>query len=159
MPEIRRASLTTAVRCFIAAGAGASLALLFLLIHVLVPSAWLQLAAVWIVGGSLLCVWAGILAWRIPVFGNRSLLLFASAWSTGIAAAVWLAVCAVPSRPPVWRLSMQWLALTLSFVVGALLLRALLRKRAAPLLGRLLSFISPLLVLLVILMTSLFRSA
>jgi len=159
MPELRRASLTMSSRCFLAAVGGASLALLLLLIHIFVPTEWLQIVSVWILGGSLLWVWAGILAWRMPVFGNRALLLFAVSWAAGIAASVWLAVWALASRPPIWRHSTQWLALTLSFVVGALLLRALLRKRAAPVIGRLLSLVSPLIILLVILITALARAS
>jgi hypothetical protein len=159
MPELRRASLTTSSRCFLAAVGGASLALLLLVIHIFVPTEWLQIVSVWILGGSLLWVWAGILAWRMPVFGNRTLLLFAMSWAAGIAASVWLAVWALASRPSIWRHSTQWLALTLSFVVGALLLRALLRKRTAPVIGRLLSLVSPLIILLVILITALARAS
>ena len=159
MPELRRASLTTSFRCLLAAGGGASLTLFLLLIHIFAQTEWLQLASVWILGGSLLWAWAGILAWRMPVFGNRALLLFAIAWGAAIGASVWLAVWALASRPLIWRCSLQWLALTLSFVVGALLLRALLRKRTAPVIGRLLSLVSPLIILLVILATTLARAS
>ena len=159
MPELRRASFTTSSRCLLAAVGGASLTLLLLLIHIFVATEWLQLVSVWILGGSLLWVWAGILAWRMPVFGNRALLLFAAAWVAGIGASVWLAVWALASRPLIWRCSLQWLALTLSFVVGSLLLRALLRKRAAPVIGRLLSLVSPLIILLVIVITALARAS
>ena len=158
MPELRRASLTTSSRCLITAVGGASLTLLLLLIHIFVPTEWLQLASIWTLGGSLLWVWAGILAWRLPVFGNRALLLFAVAWVAGVSASVWLAVWAFASRSLIWRCSLQWLALTLSFVVGALLLRALLRRRTAPTIGRLLSLVSPLIILLVILFTTLARA-
>ncbi len=155
MPELRKVSLTLASRFFLVAAGGALGVLTLLLVHVFVPVEWLQLCSIWILGGSLLFVWAGILAWRIPVLGNGILLLFAIIWGLGIAAAVWLAVWSVPNRLQIWQHSMQWLSLTLSFVVGALLLRSLLRKRAAPLIGRLLSLISPLVILLVILLTSL----
>jgi hypothetical protein len=155
MPKLRRASLTTSSRCLLAAGGGASLTLLLLLIHIFVPTEGLQLVSVWILGGSLLWVWAAILAWRMPVFGDRVLLLFAVAWVGGIGASAWLAVWALASRPLVWRCSLQWLALTLSFVVGALLLRALLRKRTAPVIGRLLSLVSPMIILVVLLITGL----
>ncbi len=159
MPEIRRPSRTAAARCFSVAAGGAFLSLLLLSAHVVVPVEPLQLVAVWILGGSLLAVWAGILTWRMPVFGNRALTLFALAWVAGIAASVWLAVRALASRPFVWRLSMQWIAVTLSFVVGALLFRALLRKRTAPRIGRLLSLVSPVIILVVVLVTSFTRSA
>jgi len=158
MPELRKASRTTSSRFHLAGGAGAGLTLLLLILHVFVPIEWLELVSLWIFGGALLCVWAGILTWRMPVFANRSILLFAIVWASGIAASVWLAVWAFPFRPAIWRHSMQWLALTLSFVVGALLLRALLRKRNAPVIGRLLSLVSPLIILLVILITSLARA-
>lgn len=158
MPKIRRASLTAAARCFSFAAGGALLSLLLLSAHVVVPSEPLQLVAVWILGASLLALWAGILAWRIPVFGSRAVSLFALAWVAGIASSLWLAVYGLASRPFIWRLSMRWIALTLSFVVGALLFRALLRKRTAPRIGLLLSLGSPLIVFAVILATSLARA-
>jgi len=155
IPGFRRTSWTTAARCLLTAGVGASASLLLLVGHVFVPIDSLQIAALWFLGASLLCVWAGILAWRMPVFGNRTLLLFALAWVIGTALSVWLAGWGPIARPPVWRMSMQWVAFALSFVVGGLLLRALLRKRAAPVIGRLLSLVSPLIVLAVILVASL----
>jgi hypothetical protein len=158
MPDLRRASLTTSSRFYLAAGGGAHLTLLLLLLHVFVPAEWLQLVSIWILGGSLLCAWGGILTWRMPVFANRSIFLFVFVWASGIAASVWLAIWAFASRPSIWRHSMQWLSFTLSFVVGALLLRALLRKRSAPVIGRLLSLVSPLIILLVIVITSLVRA-
>lgn len=153
MPEIRRASLTRAARCFIIAAASAFVTLLLLLVHVLVPSEWLQLVAIWFLGGSLLCVWIGTSSWRMPVLGNRFLLLIAAAWVAGTALSVWLAGWAVAARPLVWRLSIQWIALESSFIAGALLLRALLRKRTAPTIGRLISVVSPVIVLVVILLS------
>jgi len=158
MPELRTASLTLAARCLIAAAAGAFGVLVLLLVHIFVSAEWLQLASIWLLGAALLSVWVGILLWRIPVFGNRTLLLFSLAWILGIAAALWLAVWAVAGRSLIWQYTLHWLSLTLSFVVGALLLRALLRRRAAPIIGRLLSLISPLIILVVILMTTLARS-
>lgn len=140
------------------AGVGACVALVLLFAHIVVPSETLRLIGVWILGGSLLAVWAGILTWRMPVFGDRAILFVAVAWGAGFAASIWLGVWALAARPWVWRLSMQWIALTLSFVVGALFLRVLLRKRTAPRIGRLLSLVTPLVVLLVILFTSLYRA-
>jgi len=158
MPELRGASRTTSSRWFIAAGVCASVTLLVLLVHILVPADVLQLAAIWMVGGSLLLVWAGILTWRVPVLGNRALLAIAAVWALGTALSTWLAGWALATRSFVWRWSAHWLALTLAFVVGALLLRALLRKRTAPVIGRLLSLASPLIILVVILVTSLLRA-
>ncbi len=158
MPDLRRSSLTTAARCLLASGVGAAAALALLVAHVVAPLPVLQIAALWILGTSFLGTWAGILTWRMPVFGNRALVLFALAWAAGMALSVWLAGWALRSHAFLWRMSIQWLALSQSFVVGALLLRALLRKRATPLIGRLLSLVSPLIVLVVILVTSLGRA-
>jgi len=155
MPDLRRSSLTTSARWLRVSAAAAAAALCALVAHVLVPLDVLQLAALWILGASFLCGWAGIVTWRMPVFGNRTLSLFATAWGGGMALSVWLAGWALHSRPPIWRLSIQWLGLTLSTAVGALLLRALLRKRTTPVIGRVLSLLSPLVVLVVILATSL----
>jgi len=159
MPELRRASLTRSSRWFLAAGGAALLTLLLLLIHVFVRTDALQLVSIWTLGASLLFSWAGIVTRRIPVLGNRALLSLALAWIAGLPASIWLAVWALPSRPPIWRYALQWLAVTLSLVVGALLLRGLLRKRTAPLLGRFLSLVSPLIVLLVILISVLVRGS
>jgi hypothetical protein len=158
MPDLRRSSLTTFARWLRVAVATASAALGMLVAHILVPLDVLQIASLWILGASLLCAWAGIVTWRMPVFKDRTLFLFAVAWGGGMALSVWLAGWAFPTHASIWRLSIQWLALTLSTAVGALLLRALLRKRTTPVIGRLLSLISPLVVLVVILVTSL-RSA
>jgi len=155
MPDLRRSSLTATARCLRAAGAGALAALCLLVAHIVVPFDGLQIAALWLVGTSLLCIWIGVLAWRMPVFDNRALTLFAIGWGAGMALSIWLAGWALRTHPFPWRLSVQWLALTLSTAVGALWLRALLRKRATPLIGRLLSLISPLIVLLVIFVTGL----
>ena len=159
MPELRRTSLTTAARCFIAAAVGVLVSWLLLLIHIFASAEALQLVAVWISGASLLCAWAGVLTWRMPVFANRTLVLFAIGWAVGISISIWLSLWAFADRPLIWRASMQWLALTLAFAVGALLLRALLRKRTTPTIGRLLSLVSPLIVLLVVLFTYLGRAA
>ena len=159
MPDLRRSSLTASARWMRASAVAAGAALGALVAHVVVPYDVLQLVALWILGASLLCGWAGIVTWRMPVFGNRMLSLFAAAWGGGMALSVWLAGWALRSRLPIWRLSTQWLGLTLSTAVGALLLRALLRKRTTPVIVRLLSLFSPLVVLVVILSTSLGGSA
>lgn len=159
MPELRRASLTRSSRWCVASGVGASAALLLLVMHVVAPIGWLELVAIWILGGALLCLWAGIVTWRMPVLGSRALGLSVAAWCVGIGASIWLAGWGLASRSLLWRRSVQWLALALSLVVGALLLRALLRKRAAPVVGRLLSLVSPLIVALVIVATELARAA
>ncbi len=159
MPELRRASLTASSRWFIAAGSGALATLLLLFVHVLIPAEWLQLVSLWFLGGSLLCVWIGVLTRRMPVLAHRALLLIAASWGAGTALSVWLAGWALASRPFIWRLSIRWIALGLSFAAGALLLRASLRKRTAPIIGRLISLVSPLMVLLVILLSFFGRPA
>ncbi len=150
MPELRKTAATTAVRCRVAAGGGALAALLLLAAHVVVPVAWLQLIAIWIVGISLLCSGAAVLTWRMPVPGRRTMLAVTSAWALGTAASVWLAGWGLASAPPIWRLSIQAVALEIGTIVGALGFRALGRKRTAPRLARIGFSLTPVAVALVI---------
>ena len=151
-----RGRLTLAARAILVAASGATVCLLLLAAHIFVPAPELQLAALWLLGGSLLTTWFAILAWRMPVFENRVLAAIASAWCGGIALAVVLVRWSlVAARSAVWERSAQWLAVTLSFAAGALLLRALLRKRTTSVVARLLSLLSPLAIVVWIVVASL----
>jgi hypothetical protein len=106
----------------------------------------------WLLSATLLAAWVAILTWRMPVFRRCILAAFGGLWIAGIGLSVWLILLSIAgNRSAAWQRSVQALALGLSFVVGGLLLRALLRSRASPLVGRLLSLLSPLAVLLLIL--------
>jgi len=153
---LRRSSLSTLSRCLIAAAGGAGLCLFLLVIHVFVPNPWLQLVAVWFLTGSFLAAWLSLLTWRAPVFAHRTLGLIAlvSCLATGLSLLMvyWTMIS---ERSPLWQRSVQSLALALSLAGAGWLLRALLRKRTSPILGRLLSLLAPLAILLWIVTASL----
>lgn len=149
----RRISLST--RSGIAAAAMASTALVLLSIHVFLPVIALQAAALTALGFALFAAWVAVLSWRIPVFDRGPIVLFGLLWVVGLALSV---ICVQQSAgmqaTPAMLRSVQWLALTLSLAVGALFLRALLRRRTTSRVARLLSLLSPLAILLLILFSS-----
>jgi hypothetical protein len=150
--HVRRRRSPTAARCLFLSGCCALPALALLTAHVFTPLASLQIAALWLLNASFVTIWIAIVTWRAPVFDRRVLAAFASLWAVGISLSVWLVVLsASPNRPASWQRSVQGLALGMGFAVGGLLLRALLRKRSSPVIARFLSFLSPLLILLLIL--------
>ena len=150
-PAPRRRRLTTPRRALITAASLAGLSLALLTTHVFLPSEALQVSAVCLLGGALLSSWVAVLAWRVPVLSQRTLASFALLWIAGLGASIRLVLLSTAvERSTVWIRSVQWLAVCLSLVVGALLLRGLLQKRASPLLGRLLSLVSPLVILLLV---------
>lgn len=155
LPGRRRSRSQQAV---IAAAAAAFLALALLTLHIFVSSNALQIAALWVLGGGLSAAWIAILTWRIPVYDRRHLTIFGAIWAVGIAISVLLVLLSVAARSVLWARSVQWLALTLSNTLGALFLRALLRVRTSPILGRLLSLISPIAILLLIVVLSFQRA-
>jgi hypothetical protein len=135
---------------------GAGACLLLLVAHVFVPHPQLQLVAVWFLAGAFLAAWIALLTWRAPVFAHRTLRLIAFASSLGTGLSLWMVHWTMTSnRPPVWQRSVQALALALSLAAAGWLLRALLRKRTSPILGRLLSLVAPLAILLWIVIASL----
>lgn len=151
--RVSRRRLSATARALYGAGFAAFLALALLVTHIFLTAASLQIAAIVVLGGALLSFWAAIICWRIPIYQPRQLAGLAFIWFAGIALAIALAWIASRSAASVlWRLSVQWLAMTLSLAVGALFLRALLRVRTSPLAGRLLSLISPLGILTLILL-------
>lgn len=154
---IRRFS--AAKRSLIAASIAALLTLGLLTAYVFAPFDGLQIAALWSLGLSFLAVWIAVLVWRIPVYAGRQLAGFAALWGVGIGLAIALVIVSrTEAAPPLWRHSVEWLALTLSLAVGAFFLRALLRVRTSPLLGRLLSLASPIGILALIVILSLTRA-
>jgi len=158
LPRQRRPGRTSAERALLLAGAGLTGALFLFVLHVFVPIDALRLAAFSLLPLSLIALWLAILAWRIPVFANRLLVLIAAFWAVATGLSVWIVLwTGQHPQPPAWRLSAQALALTMSLASGGLFLRALLRRRTSPLVGRLLSLLSPLALLIWILVTSFTR--
>jgi hypothetical protein len=140
------------------AAIGSAASLLLFVVHVLFPADALQLAAFGILSPCLVALWIAVLAWRVPVFENRVLLLIGATWSAATMLAVWIVLWTQFTPPPTaWRLAAQAFAMTLSLAAAGLFLRALLRKRTSPLLGRLLSLLSPLALLLWIVVSALTR--
>jgi len=134
------------------------LAFTLFLVHVFAPIPALQLAALWLTGTAFAATWAAILCWRMPVFSSRTLWGFTVVWCAGLCLAVLLVLTAAASQRPIgWKISVQWLAFSITLCVGALQFRALFYRRATPVLGRFLSLLSPMIILALILATS-FRS-
>ncbi|MBU1050866.1 hypothetical protein KKG90_12695 [Candidatus Bipolaricaulota bacterium] len=155
-PLMRRLRLTAiSRRLMLALGAG-SLAFTLLLIHVFAPVAGLQVAALAFTGIALLAAWTAVLCWRMPVFSGSTLWTFTLIWCVGLCGAVLLVLAtAGPQHALIWKLAVQWLAFSLSLSVGGLQFRALFHRRATPLLGRFLSLLSPLAIVILILIVSL----
>ena len=142
-------------RLALALGAGL-LAFTLLLIHIFAPFPGLQLAALWFTGTAFVAAWTAVLCWRMPVFSGRALWGFTVIWCAGLSLAVLLTLAAAASQSSIgWKISVQWLAFSISLSVGALQFRALFYRRATPILGRFLSLLSPMIILTLILLTSL----
>lgn len=143
--------LNATLRRLAIAGCVALLALALLLLHVFVPIAELQWMALALTGGALIAAWTAVLAWRMPVFSHRTLWAFTLLWTVGVAAAILLILASSrPQQAAGWRIAVQWLAFSLSLCVGSLEFRALFYRRSTPLLGRLMSLLSPMAVLALI---------
>ena len=142
---------SSARRALLVACTAASLALALLVAHVFAPAESLQISSLLLLGVGLVAAWVAVLVWRIPVFDRRRLAGLAALWLLGIALSATLVFLASnATRALLWRRAVEWLALTLSLAVGALFLRALLRVRTSPLGGRLLSLVSPFVILALI---------
>ncbi|MFC2081788.1 hypothetical protein ACFLR0_01235 [Candidatus Bipolaricaulota bacterium] len=158
VPRQRRPGLTLSARAARVAGVGCAIALVLFVVHVFVATEVLRLAAIGVLSLSLVAVWVGVLAWRMPVFENRVLLLIGLAWSVATGLGVWIILWAKIAQPlPAWRVTAHGFALSLSLAAAGLFLRALLHKRTSPLAGRLLSLLSPLALLLWIVLSFLNR--
>jgi hypothetical protein len=136
---------------------GAScLAFVLLLVHMFAPLEGLQIAALAFTGLGLVAAWTAILCWRMPVFSSTTLWTFTLIWCVGLAIAVLLVLAtAGSSHTLAWQIAVHWVAFSVSLCVGGLQFRALFLRRATPVLGRFLSLLSPLAIILLILTVSL----
>ena len=158
-PLMRSLRLTAiSGRLMLAFGAGC-LAFVLLLTHVFAPLEGLQVAALAFTGLGLIAAWTAVLSWRMPVFSSTTLWSFTIIWCGGLVLAVLLVLATAGSAQTLaWQLAVQWVAFSISLCVGGLEFRALFHRRATPVLGRFLSLLSPLAILLLILIVS-FRAA
>ncbi|MFC2108840.1 hypothetical protein ACFLS5_05185 [Candidatus Bipolaricaulota bacterium] len=155
-PSMRGLRLTTISRRLALALVADFLAFTLFLIHVFAPVVGLQLAGLWLTGIAFVAAWTAILCWRMPVFSSRTLWGFTLVWCAGLCLAVLLVLTAAVSQRSIgWKISVQWLAFSITLCVGALQFRALFYRRATPVLGRFLSLLSPMIILTLILVTSL----
>jgi hypothetical protein len=155
-PLIRSLRLTAISRRLILALCAGCLAFVLLLAHVFVPLDGLQIAALAFTGLALISAWTAVLCWRMPVFSRRTLWAFTLIWCAGLSLAIMLVLASTRSAHSVGsRMTVQWVAFSLSLCVGGLQFRALFHRRATPVLGRFLSLLSPLAILLLILIVSL----
>jgi len=151
--KIRVIRATVVSRSLLAAAALLLIALSLFTALVFVEADWLQIAALWTLGGGGLAFWIAILLWPIPVLSRRTIGRFGLVWAIGTGISIRLVlIAAVLEKPALWKLSVDWLALTLSLSVGGLFLRALLKKRTSRLAARLISLVSPLAILLLIIL-------
>lgn len=156
LSSIRGLRLSASIRRLLLALLSGATALVLLLVHVFAPIPGLQVAALALTGMSFAAIWLAVLAWRMPVFSGGTLWIFTLIWCAGLALAITLVLIASGlSRPMSWRIAVQWLAFSISLCVGGLEFRALFNRRATPILGRSLSLLSPMIVLVLILMASL----
>jgi len=155
-PLMRSLRLTAiSRRLMLALGAG-FLAFVLLFIHVFAPLEGLQVAALVLTGFALIAAWTAVLCWRMPVFSGRSLWVFTLIWCISLSLAVFLVLATSGSKHSIcWQMAVQWVAFALSLCIGGLQFRALFHRRATPVLGRFLSLLSPMGILLLILIVSL----
>ncbi len=150
-PRMRALRLNAVSRRLTMGAAAAFAAFLLLMIHVFVPIDALQWAALACTGSALIAAWTAVLGWRMPVFSHRTLWTFTVIWGLGLAASVLLVLHSFrPHAALGWRITVQWLAFSLSLCVGSLQFRALFYRRSTPLLGRFTSLVSPMIVLVLI---------
>lgn len=139
----------------LALGAGC-VAFVLLFVHVFAPLEWLQVAALVLTGLALIAAWTAVLCWRMPVFSSTTLWAFTLIWCVGLCLAVLLVLASARAQHSVgWQVAVQWVAFALSLCVGGLQFKALFHRRATPVLGRFLSLLSPMGILLLILIVSL----
>lgn len=152
-PLMRSLRLTAISRRLVLAAVAACVAFVLLLVHIFVPTQGLQVAALGFTGLAFIATWAAILCWRMPVFSARTLWAFTVVWLVGLVLAVALVLTSSELQSSIGkRLAVQWVAFSISLSLGGLQFRALFHRRATPILGRTLSLLSPLAILLLILM-------
>jgi len=153
IPKVRPRRSSGFIIGLIVAAGFLLLSLSLLTAEIFVDAEPLQIGALSLLGAAFLSLWLSILAWRIPVLRGRTIVWFGIAWAIGIGISVWLILLTVRlERSAAWEGAVDWLALTISFAVGGLFLRSLLRKRTSPIAARLISLLSPLAILLLILL-------
>lgn len=155
-PLMRSLRLTAISRRLILALSAGFLAFVLLLIHIFAPLEGLQVAALGFTGLALIAAWTAVLCWRMPVFSSTTLWVFTLIWCVALCLAVLLVLATTGSPHSIaWRMAVQWVAFSISLCVGGLQFRALFHRRATPVLGRFLSLLSPLAIVLLILLVSL----
>lgn len=155
-PLMRTLGLTAMSRRLALALVADFIALVLFLTHVFKPLPGLQQAALWLTGAGFIAAWTAVLQWRMPVFSGRTLWAFTFLWCASISLAVLLVLAASVSSLSIgWKLAVQWLAFSISLSAGGLQFRALFHRRATPILGRSLSLLSPMAILILILVMSL----
>jgi hypothetical protein len=144
-----RHRLTVAGACFLVAFA-------LLLVDVFVPVAWLQVLALAFTGTAFVALWTAVVRWRMPVLSNRVIWALTLIWCAALGVAIVLVL--LPPAGQVGlarRAAAQWLAFSISLSLGSLQFRALFHRRATSILARILSFLSPMIVLCLILLQAL----
>ena len=155
-PLVRKLRLTAISRRLMLAYTAVCLAFIVLLVHVFIPHEWLQVAALILTGLGLIAAWTAVLCWRMPVFSGTTLWTFTLIWCAGLILAILLVLVSIRSFHSLgWQIAVQWVAFSLSLCVGSLQFRALFLRRATPILGRFISLLSPLAILVLILIVSL----
>jgi hypothetical protein len=150
-PLIRTLRLTALTRRLAVAVCAAVLAYIMLLIHVFARIEALESASLGLTAAAFVAAWTAILCWRMPVFSHRTLWTFTLAWMIGLTLAVWLVLATFTVQHALgWKVPAQALAFSISLSLGGLLFRALFHRRATPVLGRFLSLLSPMLILVLI---------
>lgn len=158
-PFIGRLRLIAMARRLAVAWTASGVAFLLLLAECFIVWPPLQWAALGLTGLSFLAAWTAILGWRMPVFSLRTLVGLGIGWFLGMVIAVLLVIASFRlGHPLAWRASVQWLSFTLSLALGGLLFRALFYRRLTPVWGRAMSLLSPLLIVALILVRSLWGS-
>jgi len=144
-------ALTACARRIRLAEALAVVSLLCLVVQVLIPTVFLETAALVLLAGAILAGWSAVLAWRLPVLPSRIIAFLGVVWVAGLVTSILLVLWADSGSTAVGlRVAAFLLAAALSLCVGALFFRALFRKRTTPWIVRALSLLSPVAVLILI---------
>jgi hypothetical protein len=155
-PLMRSLRLTAISKRLVLSLSAGCVAFVLLLVHVFAPLEGLEIAALTFTGLGLVAAWTAILCWRMPVFSRTTLWVFTLIWGIGLSLAILLVLATAGSLHTLaWQMAVQWVAFSVSLCVGGLQFKALFLRRATPVLGRFLSLLSPLAVILLIVIVSL----
>jgi hypothetical protein len=131
-------------------------AFLVLLVDLFVPVEWLKVMALGWTGAGFLALWGAVLCWRIPVLPRRFIWALTLVWLLGLAIAIALVMFYPTEQVGLARkAAAQWLAFSMSLSFGGLQFRALFHRRATSVVGRILSLLSPIVVVILILVETL----